>query len=105
MTNRQIKDAEECEKMQEQGEDKDCFGCRCSVCIAQEQVSTREAMKVTLRHLFELIEDREGISFEEEEKKEAIRIMHDNDTFFDELIDFMEEHIEVFGENYGLKMK
>ncbi len=31
----QIEDSKECEEMQLTGEDKECFGCSCSVCIAQ----------------------------------------------------------------------
>lgn len=36
MTKMQNKDFEECVEMQERGEDKDCFGCSCNGCIAQE---------------------------------------------------------------------
>ncbi len=42
MNNQQINDAQECEKMSEQGKDKDCLGCSCSVCIAQESTSSFE---------------------------------------------------------------
>ena len=28
-------DANECEEMSERGEDKDCCGCACSLCLAQ----------------------------------------------------------------------
>ena len=35
LSKRQIKDSDECEKMQENGEDMNCSDCSCSVCIAQ----------------------------------------------------------------------
>lgn len=31
----QIKDAEKCEQMLENGEEMDCMGCSCNVCLAQ----------------------------------------------------------------------
>lgn len=36
MTNEQLIDAAECEKMMNEGKEKECFGCSCSVCIANE---------------------------------------------------------------------
>lgn len=36
MLNRiQLEDCKECEEIQQKGQDKDCFGCSCGVCIAQ----------------------------------------------------------------------
>jgi hypothetical protein len=38
----QVKDAEECVRMEENGETKDCIGCSCNVCLAQvAQKSTK----------------------------------------------------------------
>lgn len=36
MNKRQMMDAKECEEMQECGEYKDCAGCSCNVCVADE---------------------------------------------------------------------
>lgn len=36
MNRMQIEDSNECERMMEEGNDKECMGCSCSVCIAQE---------------------------------------------------------------------
>jgi hypothetical protein len=68
-------------------------------------MDTREAMKVTLKLLFELLEEEKDIKFTENEVKEAIETMHDDNTFFEDLLDFFEEHIETFGENYGLEFE
>jgi hypothetical protein len=42
LTKLQIKDSEECDRMQERGEDKECFECSCSVCIAQIPIENNE---------------------------------------------------------------
>jgi hypothetical protein len=62
----------------------------------------REAMKATLRFLFELLAEEKDIKFSKEKVEEAIESMHDDDIFLHELIDFLENHLETFGENYGL---
>jgi len=64
-------------------------------------MDSREAMKITLNFLFELLCEK-GIYFESEQIKSMIEIMHDDNIFMDELLDFFESHIELFGENYGL---
>jgi hypothetical protein len=56
MTKQQIKDAEECERMSEEGKDKECFGCSCSVCIAQESDEI-EPFKSRLLENIELIKE------------------------------------------------
>lgn len=45
MTKMQEKDAQECANMMERGEDKDCFGCSCSVCIAQEPTDYKSGIR------------------------------------------------------------
>lgn len=35
LSNKMKKDMEECEKIETQGESKDCFGCHCSICLMQ----------------------------------------------------------------------
>lgn len=65
-------------------------------------MNTREAMKITIRHLFEWLEEEKGVSFTKEKIDDAIYTMHDDATFFEGLLDWFEEHIEMFGENYGL---
>lgn len=42
LTKLQIKDSEECDRMQENGEDKECFECSCSVCIVQIPMENKE---------------------------------------------------------------
>jgi len=64
-------------------------------------MNTREAMKTTLMFLFELLEDK-GIKFDKEKTKNAVEIMHDDNLFMDELMEFFDEHIEIFAENYDL---
>jgi NTP pyrophosphatase (non-canonical NTP hydrolase) len=51
MNKRQIADANECEQLAEQGIDKDCLGCSCSVCIAQEpkEFTPNDYQKAALR--------------------------------------------------------
>lgn len=48
MDKMQEKDAEECAAMSERGEDKDCFGCSCSVCIAQQPTDYKPGIKRAL---------------------------------------------------------
>jgi len=51
MNNGQIKDMRECERMAENGRDKDCSECSCSVCLAKlpERLSANEYQKDCLR--------------------------------------------------------
>jgi len=65
-------------------------------------MDSREAMKTTLEFLFYLLYDEKGIHFKSGKIKNAIEIMHDDNIFMDELLNFFESHIELFGENYGL---
>lgn len=39
----QIKDLDECEEMSNSGDDKDCSGCSCSVCLADEGALLHDA--------------------------------------------------------------
>jgi hypothetical protein len=68
-------------------------------------MNPRDAMREVLRNLFEWLEDNKGISFNDEEIENAVETMHDDNTFFEDLLDFFEEHIETFGENYGLEFE
>jgi uncharacterized protein YcfL len=67
-------------------------------------MNSREAVKETLRLLFYWLEER-GYEFTKEERANAIEIMHDDSTFFDELMDFFEGHINDFRENYELYLE
>jgi len=51
MNKKQIEDANECERMAEGGLDKDCMGCSCSVCLAQQPkvLAANEYQKAALR--------------------------------------------------------
>jgi len=39
MNKRQLRDAKDCEEMQEIGEDKECLGCSCNTCVARIDTS------------------------------------------------------------------
>ena len=65
-------------------------------------MDSREAMKITLEFLFYLLYDEKGIHFKSGKIENAIEIMHEDNNFLEELSDFFEKHIEVYGENYGL---
>lgn len=65
-------------------------------------MSEREAMKITLMHLFEWLDEEKGMHYTKEQREQAVDAMHDDPQFWDELLDFFAEHVEDFGENYGL---
>lgn len=72
--------------------------------------SKRESMKVVLKNAFEWLEDGMGGTFETKtfDKQQiinAIEIMHDDSTFFEEFMRFFADHIDTFGENYGLEFE
>ncbi|MFZ5352763.1 MAG: hypothetical protein ACOZCL_08570 [Bacillota bacterium] len=64
--------------------------------------SPRTALKLTLRSLFEWIEEDKGVRYPKEQIDEAIEVMHDDENFINDLLDFFEEHLQTMGENYGL---
>lgn len=66
-------------------------------------MDSRTATKVFLKLLFELVEEKgDEYRFNREQVEKAVEMMHDDDTFFDQLVDFFAEHIDDFGENYEL---
>jgi len=54
-------------------------------------MSTRDAMKITLKLLFEWLPEENGKKYEwtQEGIDNAVELMHDDDTFFRELLDFL----------------
>ena len=46
LNNRQIKDSEECERMDNNGESMDCMDCSCSGCLAHDINDTDNSMSV-----------------------------------------------------------
>lgn len=62
----------------------------------------RTATKETLKLLFENLNEDKGITYTTEQINNAIEIMHDDAIFFEELLDLFEEHLEEYGESYGL---
>jgi len=70
-------------------------------------MSTRDAMKITLKLLFEWLPEENGKKYEwtQEGIDNAVELMHDDDTFFRELLDFLAAHLDTFAENYGLEFK
>lgn len=65
-------------------------------------MNPREAMKEVLKLSFEWLEENKGLSFTQEEIDNAVELMHENDIFLDEFIDFLTDHIVMYGENYEL---
>ena len=65
-------------------------------------INTRLAVKETIRFLFEKITEDGLYNFSQSEIDEAVEQMHDDDGFIEPLIEFFDEHINDFGENYGL---
>jgi hypothetical protein len=65
-------------------------------------MNPREAMKEVLRNLFEWLEEDKNISYTKEQIDNAVEIIHDDNIFIEDLIDFFEEHLETFCENYQL---
>jgi hypothetical protein len=70
-------------------------------------MNPRESMKEVLKLAFEWLEEDiyGGLEFTQKEVENAIEAMHDNDTFFEEFMNFFKDHIEMFGENYGLTIE
>jgi len=53
MNKRQKIDSDRCEELSEKGEDMDCLGCSCNVCIAQEPNPSNDTKITELRLLLE----------------------------------------------------
>lgn len=65
-------------------------------------MDSKQAMKAVLEFLFELLSEEKGREFKQGEIEKAVEAMHDDPTFLWGLLNFLEEHIEIFGESYGL---
>lgn len=59
-------------------------------------MNPREAVKETIR--FTLI----NLDYSHELAAKVAEKMHDDHTFLEELEEFIQEHVDDFGENYGL---
>lgn len=57
LSKKQIADSELCEKLSESGEDMDCLGCSCSVCIAHYSINDDPKIKDLRKLLEEAIEE------------------------------------------------
>ncbi|MEK5175107.1 hypothetical protein NST63_18070 [Heyndrickxia sp. FSL W8-0496] len=65
-------------------------------------MSLREAYKMVIKHQLVMLEEEGRWSFGTNEIEELAEQLHDNEDFIDDLKDSIEEHLEDFGENYGL---
>lgn len=52
MNKQQLKDSDECIRMEENGQTKDCCGCSCNVCLLQsDYVSRRKVLEIIDKEL------------------------------------------------------
>lgn len=52
MNEQQTKDSDECVQMEENGQNKDCFGCSCNVCLLQtDYISRKEVFNLIDKEL------------------------------------------------------
>lgn len=89
-------------------ESKDGSEDRLDVCIIANllrilatETSTRAAMKTVIRHLLELAEE-DAFRISHDKWDDVIENAHDDEMFLSELVDWFKDHIDTFGENYGL---
>jgi hypothetical protein len=66
--------------------------------------SERESMKVVIRHLLGWAEE-EGLNIPYEKWDEVIDKAHDNDGFFTAMLEWFVDHMNDFGENYGVEFE
>ncbi len=64
--------------------------------------SERESMKVIIRQLLGWSEE-EGLNIPYEKWDEVIEKAHDNDGFFGSMVDWFIDHMNDFGESYGIE--
>lgn len=60
MTKQQEMDAKKCEEMAERGEDKDCLGCSCNCCIADEIESDDYTKAIEMLKVFAFVDPDES---------------------------------------------
>jgi hypothetical protein len=65
-------------------------------------MNLRTAYKMVIKHQLEMLEDDGLWSFAEMQIDEITETLHDDYDFLEELKSVVEEHLETFGENYGL---
>lgn len=66
-------------------------------------MSLRQAFEQIIKHQLTLLRDEKNIDLTDEEIEKATKIMSNDEQFHDELLDFFEDHINIFGENYGIE--
>jgi hypothetical protein len=66
--------------------------------------SERESMKVVIRQLLGWSEE-EGLEIPYEKWDEIIEKAHDNEFFFSDMLNWFVDHMNDFGENYGLEFE
>jgi hypothetical protein len=66
--------------------------------------SERESMKVVIKQLLGWAKE-EGLDIPYEKWDEVVDKAHDDDTFFTEMLSWFIDHMNDFGENYGLEME
>lgn len=71
-------------------------------CAYNYATTERASMKVIIRQLLRWSEE-EGLNIPYEKWDEIINNAHDDDTFFTEMLSWFVDHMNDFGENYGLE--
>lgn len=64
--------------------------------------SERESMKVVIKQLLGWSQD-EGLDIPYDKWDEVVDKAHDNDTFFTAMLEWFVDHMNDFGENYGIE--
>ncbi|MGZ9653623.1 hypothetical protein [Bacillus cereus] len=60
----------------------------------------RQAYEMVIRHQLELLVEEKGWDFSETSLEEVAEAMANDPQFTDQLLDFTDEHLETFGDNY-----
>lgn len=60
----------------------------------------RQAYEMVIRHQLELLVEEKGWEISEARFDEIAEVMANDPQFTDQLLDFTDEHLETFGENY-----
>ncbi|QWI52541.1 hypothetical protein [Bacillus mycoides] len=60
----------------------------------------RQAYEMVIRHQLELLVDEKGWEISEGRFDEIAEAMANDPQFTDQLLDFTDEHLETFGDNY-----
>lgn len=65
-------------------------------------MSLRQAYEMVIMHQLELLEETGRWGFADGHKEEIVKALSDEPDFHEDVTEAIEEHLETFGENYGL---